>query len=138
MILPLLIGPFCYIMCCKVEEDLDHLLWHCELASRVWDDFLQTFGLSYARHRDVRGMIEEFHLNPPCGERGLFLSRTCVYAIFWVLWDERNMRVFSGVERGSEEIWSVTRYHISIWASISKTFCNYLLDMILYSWAPFL
>ncbi|TYK09969.1 calpain-type cysteine protease DEK1 [Cucumis melo var. makuwa] len=64
----------------QVEEDLDHLLWHCELVSCVWDDFLQTFGLSYARHRDVRGTVEEFLLNSPCGERGPFLWHACVHA----------------------------------------------------------
>ncbi|XP_016900613.1 uncharacterized protein LOC107990976 [Cucumis melo] len=121
----------------SVLEDLDHLLGHSALASGIWDAFLQTFGLLYARHRDVRGMIEEFLLNLPCGERGRFLWRACVCAILWVLWDETNRRVFWGVERGTGEIWLVIRYHVSLWDSISKTFCNYPLDMILYSWATF-
>ena len=125
-------------MCRKAEEDLDHLLRHCEWASRMWVDFLHTFGLSYARHRDVSGMIEEFLFNPPCGERGRFLWHACVCAILWASWVERSRTVFRGVEGGSGEIWLVIRYHVSLWALILETFCNYPLDMILYSWAPFL
>ena len=110
----MLVGPFCCILCQKAEENLDHLLWHCELASPIQDDFLETFGLSYALYRDVRGIIEENLLNLPCGERSRFLWHACVCAILWVLWDERNRRVFRGVEREVGETWSVIPYHISL------------------------
>ena len=75
-------------------------------------------------------MIEKFLLNLPCGERGRFLWRACVCAILWVLWNERNRRVFRGLEKGSKEIWLVLPYRVSPWASILKTFCNYSLDFI--------
>lgn len=52
----------------------------------------------------------------------------------WVMWDERNHRVFRGIERDAREIWSLVRFHVSHGASISKDFCNYPLDTILWAW----
>ena len=47
-----------------------------------------------AHHIDVRDRIEEFLLNPIRGEKGHSLWLATVCAIFLVLWDERNSRVF--------------------------------------------
>ena len=72
--IPSLVGPFCCIFCWKVEEDLDHILWRCDLASIIWESFLQMFGMMYARHKHVSAMIEEFLFNPPFGERPFFMA----------------------------------------------------------------
>ena len=44
------------------------------------------------------------------------------------------MRGCFGGERDFSEIWSLIRYHVSLWASVSKKFCNYSIDNILLSW----
>ena len=59
-------------------------------------------------------------------------------AILWVVWGEENNRVFKGVERDPGEIWSLMRYHDSLWISNSKAFCNYSIGDILHSRHPFL
>ena len=86
------------------------------------------FGMMSAHHRDISAMIEEAFLKPPIGEKGQFLRLVGMCAMLCVLWDERNRRVFRGVEQ-------VACLHVSLWASISKTFCNYSLGMILHSWS---
>lgn len=53
-----------------------------------------------------------------------------------MLWDERNSRPFGGVQRNPQEIWSLVCFHVSLWASISKTFCNYSIDIVSHSWNP--
>ena len=35
--------------------------------------------------------------------------------------------MITGRERGHIEIWLLARYHMSLWASISKIFCNYFI-----------
>lgn len=41
-----------------------------------------------------------------------------------MLWGERDSKVFRGVERDPRELW----------ASISKTFCNYSIGVMSHSW----
>ena len=65
-----------------------------------------------------------------CGLLGCVLS-------FGILGGERNERVFGGRERDPSEVWSLARYHVSLWALVSKTFCIYFLGNILHSWNPF-
>lgn len=70
-------------------------------------------------------------------EEGLISLACGVCAILWVVWGQRNNKVFRGVERDTCEIWSLVRYHVSLWASISKAFCNNSLGVILHSSSPF-
>ena len=36
-------------MCLRCGETIDHLLFHCEIAYRLWTFIFKTFGLSLAR-----------------------------------------------------------------------------------------
>ena len=45
--------------------------------------------------------------------------------------------MFRGRERDHSEVWSLIRFHVFLWASISKSFCNYSISDILLSWSPF-
>lgn len=73
-----------------------------------------------AHQRDIRLMIEQFLLHPPFKEKShLWFQEVC--ALLWD-WGERNNRVFRGVDRDPNEVWSLVRFHVSLWASVSKTF----------------
>lgn len=37
---------FPLFLCWKAEEDLGHILWHCDFATSVWE-FFKTFGMIY-------------------------------------------------------------------------------------------
>lgn len=73
------------IFCQKAEEDLDHILWHCEFASSTWDSFFQSFGIVVARNRDICALIEKSLLNLPRREKGPSLWCARVYAILWAI-----------------------------------------------------
>jgi hypothetical protein len=34
-------------MCKSSEETVDHLLWHCEVASTLWDAIFSRFGVAW-------------------------------------------------------------------------------------------
>ena len=80
--------------------------------SNAWTSFFQVFGMMSACHRDVSAMIEEFLLNSPFGERGWFLWLVSVYVVLWVLWGERNNRVFRGVERDPRDLWALLHFPV--------------------------
>ena len=41
-------------------------------------------------------------------------------------------------QRERERVWSLVRFYGSLWALISKQFCNYTICQILLSWTPFI
>ena len=41
--------------------------------------------------------------------------------------------MFRGLDKDPSEIWSFARFNVSLWASVSKLFCNYSLGKILLS-----
>ena len=85
------------------------------------------------RQKDVRLMIREYLLHLPFKEKGRFLLWADVCAVLWGLWGERKNRVFRGVERDPREVWSLVRFHVSLWSSVSKTFCKYAVSNIILS-----
>ena len=64
------------------------------------------------------------------------MERVLTRMLLWVLWGERNGRIFIGVDRDLSEIRSFVCFHVSLWASVSKSFCNYSIGVILHSWRP--
>lgn len=50
-----MIGPFCCIICRKVEEDLEHSIWSCEFAQVCLDLLVATFVVPDCKHRDYGG-----------------------------------------------------------------------------------
>ena len=76
--------------------------------------------------------IKEFLLHPPFRENvGFFMACRGVCCYLGHLGGEEQ--VFRGREKGYSEVWSLVRFHISLWASISKTFCNYITLVTFYS-----
>ena len=126
-----MVGPFYCILCWKAEEELDHILWWCEFASYVWDFF--------SRHFAWCVLVVEM---PGIWSRSSFLicrlRRTIVFLgllVFVLLFGFCGMRGITWCLGGLREIIVNPICHQ---ASISKFFCNYSMDMILYSWSPFL
>ena len=50
--------------------------------------------------------------------------------------NEKNNRVFR-LESDPSNLWSLIRFHISLWASTSKTFCNYFIGFYFGQLEPF-
>ena len=95
-------------------------------------------GRETARPRVVGNLIEEYLPNPLIREKGKFLWSATVCVILWALWGEWNNKILRGVERDPKDLWSLVHYHVSLWVSLSKAFCNYSLGLINLSWDPFL
>ena len=69
------------------------------------------------------------------GKKAKTLWGCGVLAVFWVVWMERNNRIFEdygGV--GLEELWVRVKFWASLWASISKEFKDYTLSTIILNW----
>lgn len=95
------------------REDQDHLLWRYEFARPVWAYLFQEFDFMLAHRGDVGSSIAEFLLYPPFRKKGRFLWLVGVCALLWVLWSERNNRVFRGVKRDPCDVWVLVKVQVS-------------------------
>lgn len=52
-----------------------------------------------------------------------------VFALLWGLWGREitNYKVFRGGERDRSDVCCFLGFHVSMWALVSTTFCNYIL-----------
>lgn len=81
-------------------------------------------------------MMEEFLLYLPLREKVGFYG-LLGFALLCQIFGESKIVMFRGLEKDPSNIWSSIRFHVSLQGSISKTFCSYSIDSILYNWSPF-
>lgn len=69
------------------------------------------------------------------GKNAKILWGCGVLAVNWVVWMERNKRIFEDYGgAGLEELWERVKLWASLWASISREFKDYTLSTIILDW----
>ena len=67
-------------------------------------------------------------LPPSTSQRKVIFSSLQGCTLCCGIFGRREITVFCGVQRDPSEAWSLVRFHVPRWNSISKTFCKYSLD----------
>ena len=58
-----------------------------------------------------------------------------VLAVFWVIWLERNQRIFEDkIGADQEELWDRIKFWSSLWVSVTHEFRDYSFADILRDW----
>lgn len=87
-------------LCDQEDESVDHLLSSCPVTREVWAWLLGRVGFQHATPSD-RSMLTDWWLNTrqavPSGHRRAFDS--AVIIVSWIVWNERNNRIFRGEAR---------------------------------------
>ncbi|XP_057857115.1 uncharacterized protein LOC131066376 [Cryptomeria japonica] len=87
------VGPFCFVLCKKEEEDVDHLLLRCEFSQEAWCFGLQRLSWKGSLAGNLRDWLESWS--------ALYKSSTFAAiwkvmpsTVMWEVWKERNQRLF--------------------------------------------
>ena len=67
-------------------------------------------------------------------KRGIVLWQAASIALIWVVWWERNARIFEDKARNSEFLWDSIVFLASLWAFYSKAFKGIPLNVIQLDW----
>ncbi|RVW30887.1 hypothetical protein CK203_102789 [Vitis vinifera] len=67
-------------------------------------------------------------------KRGIVLWQAACIALLWVVWQERNARIFEDKTRNSENLWDMIHFLASLWAFCSQVFKGIPLNVIHLDW----
>lgn len=83
-------------LCKSRGENVDHLLLHCMVASRLWRVALNWFGMQWVMLGTVKEALQSWTHRR--GKRCSSIWSVTLLTIMWVIWKQRNMRAIEGVE----------------------------------------
>lgn len=122
--------PFCRLN----GEDKHHLFLSCTLAQQVWNSFLGPLGLNVAQYNSTHDLL----LNWPVSQRitsvGKVLWRKLPHAVFWVLWLERNMRIFEEIDQPVFKLIQSVKEACWNWSLGEHAIKDIYLEDIMFSW----
>lgn len=93
------------IMCRKNEESVDHLFLHCPIALFLWHKLFLLGNVMWVAPQRSAHMLEVDFRVLGGSKRAKLLWSCAAFATFWVLWLERNARVFEDKSRGIDCLW---------------------------------
>ncbi|KAF9593836.1 hypothetical protein IFM89_025621 [Coptis chinensis] len=75
---------------CKEEEDLDHILWHCQFAKNLWSWNAELYGLEDNFQNALEARAKTMGRSPLIRK----LWDACIVNSMVILWKHRNMVVY--------------------------------------------
>ena len=115
------------LMCKSELKTRDHLLLHCPFARNVWDLAWFCLGLHWVVESTGKYQLLawEGFFGRKAKNRGFSVIP---HAIFWILWTERNRRVFDGVETLMEQLKDKWLKILFVWKE--EVLCSYSIDTV--------
>ncbi|WJZ85876.1 hypothetical protein VitviT2T_005388 [Vitis vinifera] len=128
------LSPDICILCMKHGESVDHLFLHCSLTIGLWHRLFQLAKLDWVSPRSIYDMMSIKFKGFGNSKRGIVLWQAASIALIWVVWWERNARIFEDKARNSEYLWDSIVFLASLWAFCSKAFKGIPLNVIQLDW----
>ncbi|XP_062109433.1 uncharacterized protein LOC133820653 [Humulus lupulus] len=117
--------PFQYLspswcVCCKNNgESITHLFLECSFSTALWSKVLKEFGVSWC----MLSSWSHLFLCQLEGEKKMArLWQSTVMATFWVIWLERNSKIFDESSCSVDSLWDKIRFWVATWVYRSKGF----------------
>ena len=124
------LSPNIYKLCMKNGESAYHLFIHCSLMMGLWHRLFQLAKMDWVPPRSISNMMLINYKGFGTSKRGIV---SCI-ALIWVVWRERNGRIFEDKARDSKNLWDSIHFLASLWAFCSVVFKGILLNMLQLDW----
>lgn len=111
------------VMCGLENETTYHLFIHCSKTFEVWDYFIKAFRISWTVPGTVLKLFNAWDWNVLTG-KCKELWNLLHYALIWVVWDERNNRVFGGRHKFVYDIILHVMQTLILWCCEQATFSS--------------
>ncbi|CAN1816063.1 Putative ribonuclease H protein At1g65750 [Linum perenne] len=105
------------VMCCADGESVRHLFWTCQFAREVWSFFSSRLSVFGPLPIDAKGFLWAWKgLN--CDNPFEPCFRILVHSVLWVLWSERNSRIFRDRSDNVQAVVSRIAYWVGLWCRV--------------------
>ena len=109
-------------LCMKHEESADHIFLHCSLMMGLWHRLFQLAKTDWVPPRSIFDILSINYNGFGLSKRMIVLWQAACMAIIWVVWRERNARIFEDKARNSKNFWDSIHFLASLWAFCSMVF----------------
>ena len=96
---------------CGEEESATHLLFHCPVFGAIWQHIRSWIGVSGVDSDNVNDHLLQFiHYSGTSTAHRAFLQLLWLLCV-WLVWNERNNRLFKNTETSIEQLLDKAKYH---------------------------
>ena len=81
-------------LCMRHVESADHFFLHCSLMMGLWHKLFQLAKTDWVPPRSISDMLSITFSGFGLSRRGIVLWQAVCIALIWVVWRERNTRIF--------------------------------------------
>ena len=121
-------------LCMRQGESTYHLFLHCSLAMRLWHILFQLAKMDWVPPRSISDMMSINYKGFDISKRGIVLWQNACIALIWVVWWERNVRIFEDKARNLENLWDSFQFFASLWAFCSMVCKGIPLNVLQLDW----
>ncbi|RVW96808.1 Transposon TX1 uncharacterized 149 kDa protein [Vitis vinifera] len=114
------------ILCKGNGESIDHLFLHCPVTIGLWNKLFKLAGLVWVPPRSFEDMLVIAFKGLGNSLRGKTLWQVACLTLVWIVWQERNNRIFEDKGRSEETLWDLILFYSTLWASCSAALEEFL------------
>ncbi|RVX19857.1 hypothetical protein CK203_005103 [Vitis vinifera] len=122
------------ILCKGNGESIDYLFLHCLVTIRLWHRLFNLVGSVWVPPRSLEDMLVITFKDLGNSLRGKTLWQIACLTLIWMVWQERNNRIFEDKRRTEEMVWDLIRFYSSLWASCTEAFRGVPLNILQLNW----
>lgn len=92
-------------MCLGEVETTEHIFLHCPISWKLWNEMMQTEGLSWVMPSSLSTLAREWNSLAIASDKQIW--SLIPYALVWSIWMERNQVIFKGKSFSSLDVWDM-------------------------------
>ena len=118
------------MLCRGSGETSDHLFLHCPFTLGLWHRLFIQARMMWVQPRSYYDMLTIFYMASGNSTKGKTLWRIACLTLIWMMWQERNARIFEDKWRMFKTLWDLFYFFTSLCASCTDDFKGIPLNVI--------
>ena len=123
-----------HLICMEQGESVNHLFLHCSVTLGLWHRLFQLAKMDWVPPKSISDMMFINYKGFGKSKRGVVLWQNACIALIWVVWWERNAKIFEDKVRNSENLWDSIHFLASYWAFCSVGFKGIPFNVLQLDW----